>query len=276
MSSILITAIVIFFISMGVFLFFYQGKMIYHPQKYEKSFRLILPKNIVELQYKTAQGIQTGFYIPPQNNNNQKTIPKQIWIMFNGNASLALDWLDYLGDFKTDKIGFLLIDYPGYGLCEGRPSKRNITESSEAAFRSLAAFLNTDKGALENDLNIVGFSLGTAAALQFAVNYNPKIIILAAPFTSMFDMAKLSVGPIFSHLLIDRYDNIKRIEELSKKPAPPEIYLFHGEADSVVPFEMGKLIAEKFPQIIKFTSMKNADHGDLFSLIKNKISEIIF
>lgn len=268
----LILAIIIgFSLSMGSYLFIKQKKMIYYPQRYNSENEI--PKEIVKIKYKISNGNQTVFYLPPK--DNPDVPPKSLWILFNGNGSLAIDWLEYLGDFRMENIGFLLIEYPGYGFCEGSPSKKSITESSSKAFSALAEHFKVSTNKLDVDINIIGFSLGTATSLQFAVEHNIRKIILVAPFTSMLDMTKISVGPIFSHLLTERYDSRQRLKEIIALKNPPEIYIFHGDSDTVVPFRMGKELAELNKNLIKFFEIKGSDHVNIFDFIKNKILDII-
>src|SRR4029453_13916521 len=90
-----------------------QGFLIYHPRPYAPVVLAALPPHLVEIAYDTAQGPQVAFYLPPY--HRPKHPPEALWVLFHGNGSLALEWLENLHlDLKTH-TGFLLIDYPGYG-----------------------------------------------------------------------------------------------------------------------------------------------------------------
>src|ERR1044071_1203896 len=77
------------FLLIAVLLFFLQDHLIYHPRRYESDFRSRLPKDLVELKFTTDQGNQSAFYLPPKSGQ-----PNRMWIMFGGNGSSALGWLD--------------------------------------------------------------------------------------------------------------------------------------------------------------------------------------
>ena len=112
-----------------------QGYLIYHPRPYTPVVLAALPPHLVEIAYDTAQGSQVAFYLPPHDSPTHA--PEALWVLFHGNASLALDWLVHLPrGLKTQK-GFLLIDYPGYGKCTGRSSRDAIIASFEAALQTL-------------------------------------------------------------------------------------------------------------------------------------------
>jgi pimeloyl-ACP methyl ester carboxylesterase len=70
----------------------------------------------------------------------------------------------------------LLIDYPGYGISDGKPNPCSILESSEHALQSLLKKKSGAAGAARPC--VLGHSLGGAAALQFAaINYVRKITV---------------------------------------------------------------------------------------------------
>ncbi|MEN8142849.1 MAG: hypothetical protein ABFQ82_04555, partial [Thermodesulfobacteriota bacterium] len=110
-----------------------QHKMIYYPRPYPSGLKL--PAGVIALEYTTGQGSQTAFYRPPLGGENGSVT--SLWLVFGGNASLALGWTDFLADFPDRGAGFLLIDYPGYGRSRGRASPESILESTEKALAAL-------------------------------------------------------------------------------------------------------------------------------------------
>lgn len=257
-----------------MFLFFYQRRLIYFPRDYEPSELMAVPQNSIELTFQTSSGHQTAFYIHPER-KDPKAPPDRLWVLFPGNASLALDWLELIESIPDRDAGFLLIDYPGYGKCQGKPSAKSIIESSESAFKALCEFLGTEVTRLETNLNVLGASLGTATGLAFAVRHPVRRIILVAPFTSLLDMARLSVGSPLCHLLIDRFDNRARLAELAQRPYPPEVHIFHGDADNITPLRMGQELAQLFPSMVTFHLVQGADHYSIFDMAKEQIIEVM-
>ncbi len=243
-----------------------QYRMIYYPRSY--SYKQ-LPKNIVELKFKTDAGKQSAFYYPAP--EDATGTPERLWVIFGGNATLALDWYDFIKTYPDKKAGFLLIDYPGYGNCRGRASPKTILQSSEKALETLAAELNLPKKTLAEKLHILGHSLGAAAALQFAVSYPVKKMVLVSPFTSMQDMAVIVVGKLFSKMVVHNFDNRARLDELSQRPSPPEIIVFHGEQDEIIPVSMGRELAKLHPKMIRYHEIDKVGHNYIFSIAETKI-----
>jgi pimeloyl-ACP methyl ester carboxylesterase len=259
--------------TLSVFLFFYQRKMIYFPRRYEPSYKMGLPPNTVELGYHTPSGNQVSFYIPPRTDPDEKL--KTLWVFFGGNGALTLDWLLYLDQFPDKSSGVLLVEYPGYGLCQGRPSYNSIMENSDAAFQALARQLKKEPLELEKDLNVLGHSLGAATGLEFAARHPVKRIILLAPFTSMKDMARLAVGWPLCLLLRDPFDNTIVLDQLVTRAEPPQIHIFHGEADEVAPFRMGQSLAQRHPDKIAFHPYKGVDHNSIIDAAAKEIYNIM-
>jgi len=253
--------ILIVIIVVPTLLYFLQRRMIYFPGKYEPGYRDWLPPGAVEIEYETSSGKQVCFYIPQAGGEGKP--PARLWMLFGGNASLALHWLDFIGEFPGEAPAFLLIDYPGYGFCEGRPGFHSIGENSRAAFSALARNLETTEAVLGKELGVMGHSLGCAAALQFAAGHPVKRAILIAPFTSLLEMARRSVGWPLCHILRDRFDNRSVLQQILSRPSPPEIHVLHGTGDEIVPFNMGKSLSDSFPGKIGFHPLEGSDHNSI-------------
>jgi pimeloyl-ACP methyl ester carboxylesterase len=238
-----------------------QHAMIYHGRPYRPSYQAWLPPNAVELRSSTREGDQLSFYVPPQNRALRQ--PKRLWVLFPGNASLALDWTDFIKHAPNKDDGFLLVEYPGYGASQGSASPKSIDEAAEAAFSALATKLGVTPEDLDTKVNLVGLSLGCGAALQFGTRHPPRQIILIAPFTSLKDCARRLVGTPLYLLLRHNFDNRARLSELAAKPPLPRITIYHGAEDITVPPRMGRELAELFPQMITFHEIAGADHNSV-------------
>lgn len=253
----------------GIFLFSFsrmQQRMIYYPRGYSYK---ELPENIIELQFRTNAGKQSAFYSPPAENATGS--PEKIWLIFGGNATLALDWYDFVKGHPDKRAGFLLLDYPGYGNCHGKASPKTILQASEKALETLADKLGLPKETLGQKLHILGHSLGAAAALQFAVLYPVKNLVLVSPFTSMRDMAVLVVGRFFSAMLLHDFDNRARLRELAERSTPPAITIVHGAQDEIIPVSMGRELARLHPNLITYHEIDKADHNYIFSIAEGQI-----
>lgn len=263
---IIVGFLVVFFV---VMLLIFQHKLIYFPRSYDANSIAPLLQRVSALEYYTDEGKQVAFYLPPR--RESQNAPERVWILFGGNASLALNWQDFAQRYPDERAGFLLIDYPGYGKCEGKASPETILQSTEKAVAQLASYLGIERTHVESHLGVVGHSLGTAAALQFAVRHPVERIVLIAPFTSLRDMACRVVGIPLCYLLLHHYDNRARLSELAARETPPAVTIIHGDNDSVVPVAMGRALSRMFPHMVTYLEIQNGDHNSVLSVAEPQI-----
>ncbi|MCB1098325.1 MAG: alpha/beta hydrolase [Verrucomicrobiae bacterium] len=266
MISSIITIILGVIVGFGVLIFFLQNSMIYHGAPYEPGEVEAYESSsrVVRLPFETDQGKQEAYFIVRgQQLENANPIPDRIWLVFGGNASLALDWVDFLALYRGSSAGFLLIDYPGYGNCAGDPSPSSILESTKGAVAALGQHLNWSEVQLSSRFSVLGQSLGAAAGLQAATFYKVHRVVLVSPFTRMLDMARRTTGPLHCHLLRHRWDNIARLEEMAQFTPLPRVSIIHGSDDQVVPVGMGRALGERFRNFVDFTEIAGFGHNDI-------------
>lgn len=244
------------YLLLAVGLYFFQEKLIYFPRQYAQNIEQDLPPGWQALHFTTSQGKQTVFCkLPGQ-------APRRVWVFFGGNGSVAWSWIEMLGTFPREDAA-LLIEYPGYGLCEGNPTPATILENSEAAADLAAKAMGLTREQFNAHLAIAAHSLGCAAGLQFTARHPVGQVVLFAPFTSMLDMARLRVGWPLCELCRHRFDNEARLRELSERNPPPRVVIFHGTKDGTIPVRMGRKLAAEFPGMIEFHEAAGADHNSV-------------
>ena len=262
-------------VGFGLLIFFVQSSMIYYPTLYAPGEVERFADNsvVVPIRFATSEGQQEAYWFTADEVDAaslpQPALPNRIWLVFSGNASRALDWVDVLEPYQGRSAGFLLIDYPGYGASAGSPSPGSTLEATTGAVAALASQFQWDETKLVRPrLAMLGQSLGAAAALQAATHYDSNRLVLISPFTSMLAMARRTVGPVYCHVLRHRWDNIARLEELAEQvdspssPAP-HITVFHGDADRIIPIEMSRTLAAEFPKFVSLVELPGLSHNDI-------------
>jgi uncharacterized protein len=240
-----------------VSLYFRQHSMLYHPRPYDADYENALPHDIVELHFTTIAGKQVAFYLPAE---SAERLPRRIWVAFCGNGSLALDWTWLLAQDRQSGHAFLLIDYPGYGKSEGYATIATTRATADSVLDALAAHLGVNEREIESRLDVIGHSLGTAVALDFATRHPVGHVILICVFTTLREEATTMVGRPLSHLLVENYDNRATLRKLARRSPSPRIDIFHGTDDDTIPIRMGRGLAEDFPALVKFHPVAGADH----------------
>lgn len=237
-----------------------QRRMYFMPRPYQLGeLRMLVPKTEV-IEYTTGAGVQKAFYVKPAESPERP--PDRVWMVFVGNASLALDWTDMVAQAPDRRAGFLLFDYPGYGVNQGHPRRATIAEASKAAVDALAGHLGLTRAQLCDRLSLIGHSMGTGASLDLAVRLDPppRQIVLLASYTSLYDMARRTVGWPICCLLLDRFDNEARLNELAARNPRPQVMIVHGDNDRVIPVDMGRKLAAEHPGWIEYHEIHHAGH----------------
>jgi uncharacterized protein len=255
LTTLLLTALTV--LAVGALL---QRSFIYYQRRYPAAaVQSALGRGVTVIEFQTSQGKQAAFLYRRVASENP---PRRLWLMFGGNAMLALDWLDLVREFPDRSTGFLFVEYPGYGRCEGSPNPAHILESSEQAFHALQE--RTHWSFDPESIGVVGWSLGAAAAVQFADKQSVGQLILVAPFTTMGDMVKKVIGLPPGPLLFHPFDNVGALRRILAREPAPKVTIVHGRADTLVPISMGRALAMLDPDRIRFLEIPVAGHNDVF------------
>jgi pimeloyl-ACP methyl ester carboxylesterase len=163
--------------------------------------------------------------------------PGTIWLMTHGNAGQASHRGYVLGHISASDSLYVL-EYPGYGLRGGSPSKDSFNAAAADAYRLLRSqFPGTPVG-------VIGESIGSGPASSLAsAQPAPDKIVLVVPFDTFASVAAdhMPFLPV-RVILKDKWDNISALRGYA---GPIDIY---GAADDrVVPVEHAKRLAAALP-----------------------------
>lgn len=237
-----------------VVLVVFQRQMMYFPSKYPNGF--VDSLGVIQVDYRIGQYQQKAYYV-----KTNKKPPKCLWVMFGGNAQLALSFLNVLPN--NDDMAYLLIDYPGYGNNEGSPS---MALNQAAAINAYEAWKNL--GDNPKKLGVVGHSLGTAIATGFAAKYQADVLILMSPFTSIKAMANRvlpGLGRVLSPFIRDQYDVGAVLSQVDANDM--SVYVYHGAQDDIVPVSMSRELAERYDWV-NYTELPFMDHNSIIVLLE--------
>jgi pimeloyl-ACP methyl ester carboxylesterase len=246
-----------------------QERLIYPAPHYVPEELAVMPPGLTALRDPANAESVVGFYRAPADGSALS----KLWLTFGGNGDVALRWDPLLAESATAGTGILMVEYPGYGARAGAPSPESLRAGAELSLRALSKLLGVSVAELEEQSSLLGYSLGSAAALDYAVRHPPQRIVLVAPFTSMLDMARLSVGNPLCYLLRHRYDNVASLRALQAR-TPPSLTILHGANDSLIPHRMGSELAALAPGS-HFELVPGADHGDVVELAQWRLRALM-
>ena len=238
-----------------------QSKIIYYPRAYP-GHPPMLPESFLKdggrkIEVRTKAGLQVGWLRPPA-----KGKPEHFWIVCGGNGTLALELVRHFPDSSESNDAWLFFDYPGYGLCEGKPSPETIRESLRAVVPAALAECGMKPDDLPERGIVLGHSLGSAVALMAADAFDIRRAILASPFTSTPDMARVMTGLPVGFLITHRYDNRATLNRLVERGG--RAWIIHGAADQIIPVSMGRELARVRPEAVRYFEIPHAGHNDIF------------
>ena len=268
-----ILVLVLFFLLM---FFLGQGRMIYFPRSYVANTPLL--EKVTAHSY-NSDGKKQWVYLLKRDGASfpDRVSPDRVWWLFGGNGSVALDWVSLVE--KADPSAnhaFVLFDYPGYGFNRGRPGPKAIFQSVDDAIPVVARQLALEPEALMNRSSGMGHSLGCAVALDSANRHGWNRVVAVSPFTTMQAMAERSVGGLLSKLLNHHYDNEVSIDSLVDR-GDSRVTIFHGDADNIVPYEMGEALAgrDESGGVVDFVPVPRAGHNDIIGALEVELVAIL-
>ncbi len=235
-----------------------QGNLMYFPRPYGETtvadWQMATGGKLIA--FTTSQGSQRAFL-----QGNLKS-PRNLWIVCAGNGSLALDWSDWLEHHAPKQDAWLLVDFPGYGDCEGKPTPKRIRENLTAAVSTAARELGWPERPDPQRLRFFGHSLGAAACLTGASEFGIQRGVLIAPFTSTMAMTRVMTGLPLGFLVWHRFDNLARLDDLAAR-GPGEVIILHGSDDEVIPVAMSRELAARENGIVRLREIQGGRHNSL-------------
>jgi uncharacterized protein len=150
----------------------------------------------------------------------------------HGNGELIDQWAERVTPLRDAGYGVLLVEYPGYGRSEGKPSDKSITHTMIAAYDWALGNPRVDPARIVAH----GRSMGGGAAGALAKHRPLAALILESTYTSLAAMVRAAGVPDF--LVANRLDTMEAL----KTYAGPVLVL-HGDGDTVIPVAHARTLA---------------------------------
>ncbi|WP_367873935.1 alpha/beta hydrolase [Luteolibacter sp. Populi] len=243
-----------------------QSKLIYFPRPYgaDHVADWDAEPGTKVIDYETEQGKQQAYLL------SKTDKPERLWLVCGGNGTLALEWSDWLREHGPANDAWLLMDIPGYGACEGKPSPGTIRNSLKAVVPAGMGALGWSLPADQGKLRFFGHSLGAAVTLMGAKEFDIRRGVMLTPFTSSMDMTKAMFGVNLGFIVWHRFNNLERLDEMAKK-GNAAVFILHGADDEAIPVWMSRELAEKVPSVVHYTEIPKGRHNTLQDMAAEEI-----
>ena len=202
------------------------------------------------LKVQTEDGFQNIAWFAPPRESDGKVI-----VHFHGNGGNISHRAATASFYQKLGYGILLCEYRGYGGNPGSPTEQGLYRDGRACVNYLL-----DNGYRLDQLVFYGESIGSGVAVQMAVEFQPRRLVLEAPFTSAVAVAKTAYAflPV-DMMMLDRFESIDKIEKVKTS-----LLVIHGTDDRVVPYELGKKLFEAAKHPKEFVTVEKGGHSNLY------------
>lgn len=222
-------------------------RLVFHPSPGAQPPPSQLDLRAEDVYLETDDGVRIHAYWLPARETDRA------FLFLHGNAGNASHRLGNAARLSSLGAHVLLVDYRGYGLSQGRPTESGLYADSQAAL----AHLTGERGIAADRIVVFGRSLGSAVAVELARDRPLAGVILESAFTNIEDVARSAVGWPLSFLARGRFDSQSKIATVT---AP--LLFFHGDADRIVPYELGRNLFQAAPEPKAFETLRGANHND--------------
>lgn len=232
-----------------------EPAMVFYPSRGEGDTPAQLGIRFQALTLRASDGVQiAAWQLEPES-------PKADIVYFHGNGGNLSLWLPVFATLHSFGYRVLAVDYRGYGVSEGSPSERGLTLDAEAAVRHVAASRHAGgDGSAPRPLVYWGRSLGGPIAAAAARSMPPDGLVLESTFPDKASVVRAM--PLFR--LLNLFSSYRFDTAAALRGFRRTVLVVHGDADSVIPFELGQELFEKLDAPKRFVTLRGADHNDLF------------
>jgi pimeloyl-ACP methyl ester carboxylesterase len=189
------------------------------------------PTGVTQVWLDASFGRVEAWFLPAQDRAAAPTV-----VFAHGNGELIEDWYDPMRQVAGAGVNALLVEFPGYGHSEGRPSRASIRETFGLAYDRLVSEAGVDGGRVV----AYGRSIGGGAAADLARDRAVSALVLQSTFSSTMRIARQMLAPGF--LVLDRWDNVSGVAEFDGP-----VLVMHGPADEVIAFGHAQRIVAARP-----------------------------
>ena len=193
--------------------------------------------------------------------------PRPTVLVFSGNAGNRAYRAPLAAALQRHGIQVLLVDYRGYGGNPGTPTQRGLAADSRAARAYVLSRTDVDASRVV----YFGESLGTAVAVDLAVDHPPAALVLRSPFTSMGDVGQYHYPFLPVRLLLR--DRFAAIDQIPRVRVP--LLVIAGANDRIVPLALSRRVYEAANLPKTLVVIPNADHNDYELLAGGQMIEAI-
>ena len=242
-----------------IVIYSFQEKLIFNAEKIDEDFHYGIGR---EVEIPLDDGISMNALWVREKPSN----PKGVILYLHGNRGSIRFGTYQIRHMRHIGYDIFIPDYRSYGKTEGDICcEKQLLDDIQKAYD----FLKTKYS--ENQISIIGYSLGTGFASYLASQNKPNQLLLIAPFTSLTDIKNKYLWFVPDFLLKFKFPVTKFLETTT---CP--ITIVHGNADRVVDYQFSKDLKTKFGDKVELVTAENVSHRRIIfdRKLKHTINQI--
>ena len=228
-------------------LYFGQDQVLFKPKKLSEDHQFRAGQ---EIEIPVAEGISLNCLLVKERNS------KGVILYLHGNKGSIRRCFRQAQTMSGNQHDLFIVDYRGYGKSDGQ------IISEEQLFKDVQIVYDyLKKQYREDQIQIVGYSLGSGMASWLASHNSPSRLLLVAPYVSFTDLKNHYI-PFVPNFLVKYPLNNK--EHLAAVKCP--VTLFHGTNDELIPFVSSEKLVQVNPTNIQLVPLEGESHrGAIFN-----------
>ena len=255
-----ILIIVFLCILLVALLYFFQEKLMFFPQKLKQNYQYRFDQDFEELMIKTSDDKLINALLFKADNS------KGVIFYLHGNAGSLESWGTVAQLYTEQNYDVFILDYRGFGKSEGKIiGEEQLFDDNQIAYNKVKERYK------EEDIILLGYSIGTGMVAKLAADNNPKLMILQAPFYSFAEM--LSKQFYFPSFLL-KY-KLHTNEYLKQCECP--VLIFHGDSDEIVDYRWSVKLKNEFKDQIQLITLHGETHNEISNNVvyRNELKRIL-
>lgn len=263
--------LIILYAVICTYFYFTQENYFFNSTRLATDYEFDAQGNFEELNFKTEDGLRINSLLFKADSS------KGLVIYFHGVGSDISHFVSFAEIYTKLGYDYFMLDYRGFGKSEGSIVNENqLYEDNQMVYDQLK------KSYSEENIIIIGYSMGTAMASKLASTNSPKMLILQAPYynwneavqQSMMRDDNFNLGRIFPISLLNKY-SFNNYEFIQNCNMP--VLIFHGTDDTVIDYSSSLKLKKHFKSEDSLIISKGENHETIVSsdFYQNELKRIL-
>lgn len=262
-KTILSTIVTVLLLYVAVCIYFYsiQNAILFNPTKLEAGHIFNYDFNFEERWFDIEEGVKIHAILAKADSS------KGLVIYYHGNGGSADTSPAKFNLFLNEGYDVLYPDYREYGLSTGE-----LKNEDDLVGDMKVVYLEMTKEYPEENIIVLGYSLGSGVAALVAADNDPRELIIWTPYYSMVDMKNAEYW--FLPTFLVRYP-LRTDLALPKIDEP--ITIFYAGEDTRLPVERGIKLNQFLDENDEYIILESQGHNGVFhnAELQQKMKEIL-